>query len=163
MAGASRPAGRRSSTRAPSARDARRGATRSRLGRAAAAVSGERAVSTRRVAVLAVVLCALVLTLAVPLRTYVAQRQELAEVVAAQQVSRAEVADLTRQKTQLQDPAYVAAQARERLRYVAPGETPYQVQLPDDVARSTAPAVATDTHRDPWYSELWGSITAPAP
>ena len=139
------------------------GRTGLRVRRVVAGATPQRVVSTRRFAVLAVVLCALVLTLAVPLRTYVSQRRELADTIARQQTYRSEVADLTRQKAQLQDPAYVAAQAKERLRYIAPGETPYQVQLPDDAARATAVTPAPDTHRDPWYSELWGTVTAPSP
>jgi cell division protein FtsB len=113
--------------------------------------------------VLAVVVCALVLTVAVPLRTYVAQRQELAETLARQDAARAEVAELTQRRTQLQDPAYVEAQARERLRFVKPGDTPYQVQLPDSVEKATSPTATPDTRRDPWYSELWGTLSAPAP
>ena len=131
--------------------------------RAAAASRPGRAVSTRRFAVLAVVVCALVLTLAVPLRTYVAQRQELAATLARQEASRVEVAELTARRDQLQDPAFVRAEARERLRYVMPGDTPYQVQLPDSVARETEPGATTEVPRDPWYSELWGAVSAPAP
>lgn len=144
------------------------GPPRSRAGVRAPDVAGSRpgasrGTSTRRFAVLAVVVCALVLTLAVPLRTYVAQRQELAATLARQEASRAEVTELTQQRAQLQDPAYVEAQARERLRFVKPGDTPYQVQLPDSVERATAPAAAGGARTDPWYSELWGTISAPVP
>ena len=87
--------------------------------------------STKRAAVLAVVVCALALTVAVPLRNYVTQRQELAAVTEQQQALAAEVDELTRQRDRLADPAEIAAQARSRLGYVMPGEVPYVVQLPD--------------------------------
>ena len=54
--------------------------------------------STKRAALLAVVVCALALTVAVPLRNYVAQRQELAAVTEQQRALAAEVDELTRQR-----------------------------------------------------------------
>lgn len=114
--------------------------------------------NTRRAAVLAVVVCALALTLAVPLRTYVAQRQELAATARSQALLNAEVTRLQSQLGRLQDPAYVESQARERLRYVKPGETPYRVQLPADVARATAQQQRGPAPPPPWYSTLWGSV-----
>jgi cell division protein FtsB len=105
--------------------------------------------SAKRAVVLAVVVCAMALTVAVPLRNYVAQRQELAAVSQQQQVLAAQVADLARQRARLSDPAEIAAQARSRLGYVAPGEVPYVVQLP----------VAPDPDRGvPWYRQLWREV-----
>ena len=118
--------------------------------------------STRRAAILAVVVCALALTLAVPLRTYLGQRQQLADTTAQRQQLSGEVAQLEQQRAQLDDPAYVQAQARERLRYVKPGQTPFQVQLPGAVARD-APAPPPNTPgASPWYATLWSSINQPA-
>ena len=65
--------------------------------------------STRRAAVLALVVCALALTVVVPLRNYVAQRQELAAVTAQQQALAAEVDELGREQARLADPAEIAA------------------------------------------------------
>ena len=86
--------------------------------------------STRRAAVLALVVCALALTVVVPLRNYVAQRQELAAVTAQQQALAAEVDELNRERARLSDPAEIAAEARSRLGYVRPGEVLYIVQSP---------------------------------
>jgi cell division protein FtsB len=111
--------------------------------------------STRRAAVLALVICALALTVAVPLRNYVAQRQELAAVTKQQQALAAEVDELSRERARLSDPAEVEAQARTRLGYVLPGEVPYVVQLP------TAPnPAAADEGRagTPWYQRLWREV-----
>jgi cell division protein FtsB len=116
--------------------------------------------STRRAAVLAVVVCALALTVAVPLRNYVAQRQELAAVTEQQKALAAEVAQLTQERAKLADPAEVAAQAASRLGYVRPGEVPYVVQLPQ--------GPATDPAQDanggvPWYRKLWREVSEGAP
>lgn len=116
--------------------------------------------STRRAAVLAVVVCALALALAVPLRTYLAQRQDLADTLARHDALAAEVAALQGDLDQLQDPVHVAAEARARLRYVMPGETPYQVQLPREVEQATEEAVRQEPAPVPWYSELWSTVVA---
>src|SRR3954463_9110550 len=83
--------------------------------------------STRRAAVLALVVCALALTVVVPLRNYVAQRQELAAVTAQQRSLTTEVDELTQERARLSDPEEIAAQARSRLGYVRPGEVPYVI------------------------------------
>jgi cell division protein FtsB len=110
--------------------------------------------STRRAAVLAIVVCALALTVAVPLRNYVAQRQELAAVSEQQRALAAQVDELTRERARLSDPAEVAAQARSRLGYVMPGEVPYVVQLPSD---PTGPAAGQNAGV-PWYRVLWREV-----
>jgi Septum formation initiator len=112
--------------------------------------------STKRAAVLAIVVCALALTVAVPLRNYVAQRQELAAVSDQQQALAAEVDQLAQQRARLSDPAEIAAQARSRLGYVAPGEVPYVVQLPP--VPDTGPAPDADSGV-PWYRRLWREVS----
>ncbi|HVW45344.1 MAG TPA: septum formation initiator family protein [Amycolatopsis sp.] len=116
--------------------------------------------TTRRAAVVAIVLCALAFTLAVPLRTYLSQRSEIAGQEQRQAELRAEVAQLQARQSELNDPAQVEAEARTRLRYVMPGETPYLVQLPEDTPQGRqqkaqqqgAPAGA------PWYQQLWSTV-----
>jgi cell division protein FtsB len=128
-----------------------------RAPRVAVATSGMLGVSsTRRAAVLALVVCALALTVAVPLRNFLTQRQELAALHAEQDQLTRQVADLTRRRDQLHDPVAVQAEARERLGYVRPGETPYLVQLPGDVAEPTGGRrVAADTA---WFERLWSDV-----
>ena len=55
---------------------------------------------------------------------------------------------------------YIAAQARERLGFVMPGDIPYQVQLPPGAALPGAPAAAAREANsgDPWYTSLWHTI-----
>ena len=69
----------------------------------------------------------MVLLLAYPLREYAAQRSEIDALRAQSAAASRQVAELTEQQRRWQDPAYVRAQARQRLHYVLPGETAYVV------------------------------------
>ncbi|ALE80439.1 septum formation initiator family protein [Pseudonocardia sp. DR1-2] len=113
--------------------------------------------STKRAAILAIVVCALALTVAVPLHNFVAQRQELADVSDRQQALEADVARLSSDRARLSDPAEVEAQARSRLGMVQPGETPYVVQFPAPPA-----PVVEDGQAEPgvpWFHTLWNDVT----
>lgn len=114
--------------------------------------------SPRRAAILAVVVFALGLSVAVPLQNYLGQRADIAEVRAHQDVLVEQVAELQRRRDLLSDPHHVEAQARERLRYVYPGDTPYVVQLPSPPTAASDPEQATEAS-EPWYTRLWRSIT----
>ncbi|HKE50917.1 MAG TPA: septum formation initiator family protein [Actinomycetes bacterium] len=78
---------------------------------------------TGRAAVLALVLVALGLSLAYPIRQYYGQRAEIAQM--REQVRRQEqrVAELQAERDRWSDPAYIRAQARKRLHYCMPDET----------------------------------------
>lgn len=117
--------------------------------------------STARAVILAVVVCGLALTLAVPLRTYFTQRSEAAQVEAERVQLEQELDDLHTQRDQQQDPAFIKAEARERLRLVMPGETPYQVQLPGAYEAEQERLNAPEPHDGPWYSDLWHTISGP--
>ncbi len=80
--------------------------------------------AARRAAILAAVVCVLTLTIAGPVRTYFAQRTEMRQLAASEEKLRGEIADLEEQKAKLADPVYIAAQARERLGFVKPGDIP---------------------------------------
>jgi cell division protein FtsB len=130
--------------------------------------------TARRAAVLAALICVLTLTIAGPVRTYFAQRTEMNQLAASEASLRRQIADLEQRKTKLGDPAYIAAQARERLGFVKPGDIPFQVQLPPTAAEPAQPGStsAKPANTDPWYTSLWHTIadnphlppvTAPAP
>ncbi|NIL76939.1 cell division protein FtsL [Rhodococcus sp. B10] len=119
--------------------------------------------STGRAVVLAVVVCALALTLAMPLRTYFSQRAELQQVLAERENLENDVRNLELEKSQLNEPARIAAAARTRLFWVMPGETPYTVQLPGDVAKSDREEEANKQSAGPWYRDLWESAVQPQP
>ncbi|WP_425425559.1 FtsB family cell division protein [Amycolatopsis marina] len=104
----------------------------------------------------AIVVCALAFTVAVPLRTYLTQRSDMTVQEQRQAELEAEVADWERRKAQLEDPAQIEAEARRRLRYVMPGETPYMVQLPEDKPKAAQPAPDQEPEVDgAWYQRLW--------
>ncbi|MDI9895047.1 septum formation initiator family protein [Rhodococcus sp. IEGM 1381] len=117
--------------------------------------------STGRAVILGVVVCALALTLAVPLRTYFSQRSELESVLAERQALQNDVDDLRTQKSQLDEPSRIAADARERLRFVMPGETPYQVQLPGDYGKTLEELATDSAPTGPWYTDLWNTAVQP--
>src|SRR5271156_4966284 len=116
--------------------------------------------TARRAAILAAVVCVLTLTIAGPVRTYFAQRTEMKQLSPSEAALRQQIADLEQQRVKLADPAYVAAQARERLGFVMPGEVPYQVQLPPNAALPTEPGSqpAASATNAPWYTSLWHPI-----
>ncbi len=116
--------------------------------------------AARRAAILAAVICVLTLTIAGPVRTYFAQRTEMKQLKATEEQLRAQIAGLEEQKVKLADPVFIAAQARERLGFVMPGDIPYQVQLPANAAVPGTPGgEPAKAHSDePWYTSLWHTI-----
>ena len=115
---------------------------------------------TGRAAVLALVVCLLAISLAYPLREYLAQRGDIAGYRGQVAEQEARVAELRRQQARWSDQAYVEAQARERLHYVMPGETSYVVLEADD-APSPDGAVEPEkaaAARSPWFTDLWRSV-----
>jgi cell division protein FtsB len=116
--------------------------------------------TARRAAILAALVCVLTLTIAGPVRTYFAQRTEMKQLAASEAALRKQIADLESQKAKLADPVFIAAQARERLGFVMPGDIPYQVQLPPGALpqAATGPQQQTGHSSDPWYTSLWHTI-----
>ncbi|MDF5754791.1 septum formation initiator family protein [Spongiactinospora sp. TRM90649] len=114
---------------------------------------------TGRAAVLAVVVCAIAMSLAYPVREFVAQRRQIAELQQEQARELAALQRLRERSKQLQDPGYTVRQARERLFYCEPGQKCFVVMDGDKVAAPGKPgrrAVA----RPPWYESLWKSVEA---
>jgi cell division protein FtsB len=112
--------------------------------------------------VLAVVLCAIVLTLAYPLREYLSQRGEIARLQQQQRDGAVAVAAMESANRRWADPEYVRSQARQRLHFVLPGETAYAVLLPPS-APQLSRALPLGTVADPsgaWYARLWSSVAA---
>ena len=99
------------------------------------------------------------------LRVYFSQQETLRELRAERDQAATQVDDLQDDLGRWQDPAYVVAQARERLAYVFPGETAYRVVDPElvpteDHAVSGAIEKPDTTVLLPWFSTLWDSIEA---
>jgi len=110
---------------------------------------------TGRAALLAVVICAIALSLAYPVREYIAQRQQIDQYLAQQQTISAQVKALQEQETRLGQTWYVEQRARDELHMCFPQEQCYDVisgqPAPAATPHSTAPAV-------PWYAKLWSSV-----
>jgi cell division protein FtsB len=110
---------------------------------------------TGRAALLALVLCTLVVALAYPTRQYVSQRAEIAELEREREQARERVEQLRDLKARWQDDAYAEQRIRERLHYVKPGETGYIVIDPNAAkkSRTTQGAAAR-----PWYANVWDGV-----
>ena len=115
---------------------------------------------TTRAAILGLVVCALVVSAALPLREYLAQRGAIDRLAAQQADQRNRIAALQLARQELMDPAYVADLARQRLHFVRPGETAYILIAPSaaPVPVGSAGATAPVGPEAPWYSQLWGSV-----
>jgi cell division protein FtsB len=110
----------------------------------------------------AVVLFALALFLAPPIKNYFVQR---AQISALQSQLKSDKAALVAAKKELmlwQDPNYIKSQARERLHFVLPGERQYIV-TGDDGSDSNNPNTVDVVENLPegqaWYTRLIASIT----
>lgn len=110
---------------------------------------------TGRAALLAMVLCTLIVALAYPMRQYVSQRAEIADLEREKQRAGERVEQLRDLKARWQDDAYAEQQIRQRLHYVLPGETGFIVIDPDAAKQSRADLGAADR---PWYSNVWDGV-----
>ncbi|MFF2045833.1 septum formation initiator family protein [Kitasatospora sp. NPDC058170] len=135
---------------------------------------------TSRATVLVLVLCSLVAILAYPTRQFISQRSEISAQRAKAEHAKQQVEQLRRDKARWQDPEYVKAQARARLHYAMPGETPYisvspagqgaaGSSAPDGppAANPSAPGASGSTGSTgpvkaakPWYASVWDSVDA---
>ncbi|WP_128375869.1 FtsB family cell division protein [Streptomyces cavernae] len=110
---------------------------------------------TGRAALLALVLCSLVVALAYPIRQYVSQRAEISDMEREREQTAERVERLRDLKARWQDDAYAEQQIRRRLHYVMPGETGYIVIDPSAARQSRARWQAADR---PWYTNLWDGV-----
>ena len=117
----------------------------------------ERPRFTSRAAVLIVVVCAIALSLAYPVREYIAQRQQIDQLLALQQANAAQVQALEQQDGKLTQTWYVEQQAEDELHMCFPNEQCYEVVS----GKSTQAALAKakqQTVTNPWYATLWQSV-----
>ena len=110
---------------------------------------------TSRAAVLAVVICAIALSLAYPVREYMAQRQQIDQLVATQQTMLAQVKSLQAEQAKLSDRSYIEQLARQELDMCFPRTTCYIVTGGQHQASTARVAKAGPA---PWYDKLWQSV-----
>ncbi|MEU8613497.1 septum formation initiator family protein, partial [Actinoplanes sp. NPDC048791] len=115
---------------------------------------------TGRATVLIVVLVALALAYTYPVRVYLAQESQIAQMQADQALQQARIKGLTEEVEKWKDPEYVRSQARDRLFYVRPGEVPLLVLNDPAGAARDAGKSAPAQSQNRWYDTLWGSVAA---
>lgn len=97
-------------------------------------------------------------------RVFLQQERDQAELKAERDAAQQEVDELNAQLERWKDPAFVMAQARERLAYVMPGETPYRVVDPEFAMPAAQGSIdAQNTGQEPspdvpWFETLWNEI-----
>jgi len=116
---------------------------------------GARPHVTGRAAILAVVFCAIALSLAYPVREYIAQRRQIDQLQAQRQRLALYLKQLRQQQKHLHDPAYIEREARDRLHMCFPTQKCYVIIEP---APRNKRAVTTGGDRVPWYARLWKSV-----
>jgi cell division protein FtsB len=109
---------------------------------------------------LASLILLLALTLAGPVRQYLAGRAELVRLAAEGRALDQKAQELTAQLSQEADPAFQARQARERLTYVLPGDRLIMVVNGKTVQGDAGTLAAASTPPPPtsWYAGLMQSL-----
>lgn len=109
---------------------------------------------TSRAAVLAVVLCAIALSLAYPIREYIAERRQIDQLQAQNAAIAAQVQYLQSQQRSLTSPGRIEQEARDNLHMCFPHQTCYEVITPATPHRRSA----VQQPATPWYARLWESV-----
>jgi cell division protein FtsB len=124
----------------------------------AAGQAGARAATrpklTGRAAVLAIVLCAITLTLAYPVREYIADRRQIDQLAASNARLAQQVKHLRAEAHSLTSPTVIEQEARDDLHLCFPSQTCYEViPLASPHAKAGAKPAGS-----PWYGRLWASV-----
>ena len=116
---------------------------------------------TGRTTVLGLVLGALLLAYAYPVRIYMEQQSRIAALEASQAAQQERIKQLTDESAKWEDPTFVASQAKETLQMVKPGDTVYFVTRAAPTASATPdPDAGRARSTGPWYGQLWSSLQA---
>ncbi|MBT2501363.1 septum formation initiator family protein [Curtobacterium sp. ISL-83] len=86
-----------------------------------------------------------VVVLAPSLRTLIQQQEQITQQERAVAAQKADVAQKKKDVARWDDPAYIEAQARDRLLYVYPGEESYLVMGAENAKASRTPTTASGT------------------
>ena len=109
---------------------------------------------TSRAAVLAVVICAIALSLAYPIREYIAERRQIDQLDALNNQLAGQLTRLRAERQAFSSPTYVEQQARDQLHMCFPSQKCYIVIYPSHSRGKSA-----HTHAGtPWYAALWKSV-----
>ncbi len=154
---------RRGSRRDQVQRNIRPGARGTDRARTTAAADKARPRFTNRMAILVLVVAVLVISYASSMRAYLQQRTHISDLRAQIASSETDIKALEREKRRWADREFVEQQARERLGWVMPGETSYQV-----IDRNGKPLERADELTDPnsvaravpqaWWTKVYGTV-----
>jgi cell division protein FtsB len=110
---------------------------------------------TSRAAVLAVVVCAIALSLAYPVREYIAQRRQIDQLEAQQFQIVVQLKSLEAQQRQTSSSAYIEREARDKLHMCLPTEKCFVIISGKSHAGRPPPVQVAAS---PWYQRLWSSV-----
>lgn len=124
-----------------------------RAERPGSAARARRTQLTARAALLAAAIVSVSLTLALPFKTWLGQREAISGLRSGNAALAHDISRLRHEQQQWKDPAYIERQARRRLHFVLPGQTAYVVVgAPKTKHRTTTSPRPEDK---PWYAQLW--------
>ncbi|MDQ3734393.1 MAG: septum formation initiator family protein [Actinomycetota bacterium] len=167
LTGAGRPDGRRSSGDLTRAQGRGRGPgdKRSTRGpgptRATGSSQGKQRWTARltgRAVVLAAVVVLLVLSLAYPLQSYLAQRAAIDRLEGENRAAQERVEDLRIQVDQLDDPSFIQTQAQSRLHYVMPGDLLYVIDDTGQTQQLPGQDEPAQDGEQAWFEQVLASI-----
>jgi cell division protein FtsB len=100
-------------------------------------------------------MCAVALSLAYPVREYIAQARQIDQLQAERVLAVSQLRKLEAEQRRLNDPAYIEQLARDKLFMCMPGQTCYVII---GAQPAGGPGRAAVTAATPWYDRLWGSV-----
>ncbi len=108
---------------------------------------------------LASILVLLAITLVPTLRSYLHQRGEIDAMHQQVAEQRKTVEELQKEQAKWKDDAYVIQQARERLKFVMPGDRSYTLldAEPEHTGSEGVASAPASSKDHPWYGQLWES------
>ena len=114
---------------------------------------------TGRAAILAVVVCAIAMSLAYPVREYISNRRDLSALHDEKAKVDAEARRIAEQSQAIKDPNNIKRRAKQELHYCGAGEKCYVVMdTPREQGQSAVKQQAAA--QPPWYQTLWESVEA---
>jgi len=108
--------------------------------------------------VIALVLSALALSYAYPVRTYLEQRAEIDALRDSQEAQSDRIDALETERARWDDPEYVKTQARDRLLLVEPGSELIIIIDDPEGAAADAGIEPEPPPPAPWYDDLWDTF-----
>jgi cell division protein FtsB len=116
---------------------------------------------TGRAIVLGVVLVALALSYVFPLRIYLSQQADIAQLRDRQAAQRDYIEELEAEAARWGDDEYIRIQARKRLYFVEPGEVPMIIVWADEAGpEDEVDPAEVPVRPEEWWHTLWSSVEA---